>query len=33
MGGGTVMGDVLYLGLSVLFFALTWALVKLCERV
>jgi len=27
------MGDVLYLGLSVLFFGLTWAFVKLCERV
>jgi hypothetical protein len=24
--------DVLYVGLSVGFFALTWALVKLCER-
>jgi hypothetical protein len=31
--GGTAMGDVLYLGLSVLFFGLTWAFVKLCERV
>jgi hypothetical protein len=27
------MDDVLYLGLTVGFFALTWALVKLCERV
>jgi hypothetical protein len=26
-------GDVLYLGLTVLFFGLTWAFVKLCERV
>jgi hypothetical protein len=26
-------GDLLYVGLSVLFFVLTWALVKLCERV
>jgi hypothetical protein len=25
--------DGLYLGLSVLFFGLTWAFVKLCERV
>jgi len=25
--------DFLYVGLSVLFFGLTWALVKLCERV
>jgi len=25
--------DVLYVGLVVLFFGLTWALVKLCERV
>jgi len=27
------MSDFFYLGLSVLFFALTWAFVKLCERV
>jgi hypothetical protein len=26
-------GDVLYLGLAVGVFALTWAFVKLCERV
>ena len=26
-------GDLLYLGLSVLFFGLTWAFVKLCDRV
>jgi hypothetical protein len=26
-------GDVLYVGLAVLFFGLTWAFVKLCERV
>jgi len=25
--------DFLYVGLSVLFFGLTWALVELCERV
>jgi hypothetical protein len=25
--------DGLYIGLSVLFFGLTWAFVKLCERV
>jgi len=29
--GGDAM-DLLYLGLSVLFFGLSWALVKLCER-
>jgi hypothetical protein len=33
IGGGRVMGDVLYVGLVVLFFGLTWAFVKLCERV
>jgi len=27
------MDDILYLGLTIGFFALTWALVKLCERV
>ena len=26
-------GDALYLGLTALFFGLTWAFVKLCERV
>jgi hypothetical protein len=26
-------GDTLYIGLAVLFFGLTWAFVKLCERV
>jgi len=26
-------GDLMYVGLSVLFFGLTWAFVKLCERV
>ena len=26
-------GDLLYVGLSVLFFWLTWAFVKLCDRV
>ena len=25
-------GDLLYVGLTVLFFGLTWAFVKLCER-
>jgi len=30
--GGEVMADVLYLGLTVVFFWLTWLLVKLCER-
>jgi hypothetical protein len=29
----TVLMDVLYVGLSLGFFALTWALVRLCERV
>lgn len=28
-----LVGDVLYVGLVVLFFGLTWALVKLCEHV
>jgi len=28
-----VLMDVLYVGLSLGFFALTWAFVKLCERV
>jgi len=27
------LGDVLYVGLVVAFFGLTWAFVKLCERV
>jgi hypothetical protein len=27
------LADALYLGLTVLFFGLTWAFVKLCERV
>ena len=26
-------GDLLYLALTIVFFASTWALVKLCERV
>jgi hypothetical protein len=26
-------GDILYIGLTLLFFGLTWALVRLCERV
>jgi hypothetical protein len=29
----TLAGDLLYVGLSVLFFGLTWAFVKLCGRV
>ncbi len=29
----SVLMDVLYVGLSLTFFALTWALVRLCERV
>jgi hypothetical protein len=28
-----LLSDLLYVGLSVLFFGLTWAFVKLCERV
>ena len=28
-----VAGDALYVGLTLLFFGLTWAFVKLCERV
>jgi hypothetical protein len=28
-----LVGDLLYLGLAVGFFALTWAFVVLCERV
>ena len=28
-----LVGDVVYLGLTQLFFGLTWAFVKLCERV
>jgi len=28
-----VVGDLLYLGLAVLFFGLTWTFLKLCERV
>jgi hypothetical protein len=31
--GGLRMDDALYLGLTVGFFLLTWALVKLCELV
>jgi hypothetical protein len=30
--GGFEMTDVLYLGVVVGFFALTWALIRLCER-
>jgi len=28
-----LLGDLLYIGLAALFFALTWAFVKVCERV
>ncbi len=28
-----LVGDVIYLGLTVLFFGLTWAFLRLCERV
>jgi hypothetical protein len=27
-----VMADIVYLGITVGFFALTWALIRLCER-
>jgi hypothetical protein len=27
------LADALYIGLTVVFFGLTWALVRLCERV
>jgi len=27
------VGDVLYIGLAVVFFGLTWMFLKLCERV
>jgi hypothetical protein len=30
--GGLVMDDVLFVGLTVGFFVLTWALIRLCER-
>ena len=28
-----LLGDLLYVGLTVLFFGLSWAFLKLCERV
>jgi hypothetical protein len=28
-----LVGDLLYVGLTVLFFGLSWAFLKLCERV
>jgi hypothetical protein len=28
-----LVGDTLYVGLTLLFFGLTWAFVRLCERV
>jgi len=28
-----LLGDLLYIGLTVVFFGLTWAFVKLCGRV
>jgi hypothetical protein len=28
-----LLADLLYIGLTVVFFGLTWAFVKLCERV
>jgi hypothetical protein len=30
--GEDAMGDVIYVGLGVAFFALSWAFVRLCER-
>jgi hypothetical protein len=30
--GGAVMGDVLFIALTVVFFWLSWLLVRLCER-
>lgn len=29
----TLVADLLYIGLAVLFFGLTWAFVRLCDRV
>ena len=31
-GGVSVMGDALFVGITVGFFVLTWALIRLCER-
>jgi hypothetical protein len=31
--GGIEMGDVVFIGLSVGFFALSWLFIRLCERV
>jgi hypothetical protein len=30
--GGKVMADVIYVGVTVGFFLLTWALIRLCEK-
>ena len=30
--GGKVMDDALFIGVTVGFFVLTWALIRLCER-
>ena len=30
--GGAGMGDIVYVAITVVFFWLTWQLVKLCER-
>jgi hypothetical protein len=32
MRGGPVMADVMYLGVTLAFFGLSWLLVRLCER-
>jgi hypothetical protein len=31
-GGRSTMADILYLGVTVAFFGLSWLLVRLCER-
>jgi len=30
--GGRVMSDALFVGMTIGFFVLTWALIRLCER-
>jgi hypothetical protein len=30
--GGRIMSDALFVGMTVGFFVLTWALIRLCER-
>jgi hypothetical protein len=31
--GGAAMSDILYIGLAVAFFVVSWGFVKLCDRV